>query len=228
MKNIQLFKVDPISKHKIQEMKEILIFPATSLVYSDDVIKSAIGNIQRDLMQRVAFLKNIGKDVEAYRLEQKTNYDIEMLQEVGYCKSMENYSIYFDGRKTGEPPYTLLDYFPDDYLMFIDESHITIPQVGGMYNGDRARKDNLIEYGFRLPSARDNRPLNFNEFVKKQGNTVYISATPSEYELQDSNKNVVELLTRPTGLVDPEIEIRKTEGQIDDVITEINKNVANG
>ncbi|KKP91906.1 MAG: excinuclease ABC subunit B, excinuclease ABC subunit B [candidate division WS6 bacterium GW2011_GWC1_36_11] len=198
-------------------MKEILIFPATSLVYSDDVIKSAIGNIQRDLMQRVAFLKNIGKDVEAYRLEQKTNYDIEMLQEVGYCKSMENYSIYFDGRKTGEPPYTLLDYFPDDYLMFIDESHITIPQVGGMYNGDRARKDNLIEYGFRLPSARDNRPLNFNEFVKKQGNTVYISATPSEYELQ-----------RPTGLVDPEIEIRKTEGQIDDVITEINKNVANG
>ena len=179
-------------------------------------------------MQRVAFLKNIGKDIEAYRLEQKTNYDIEMLQEVGYCKSMENYSIYFDGRKTGEAPYTLLDYFPDDYLMFIDESHITIPQVGGMYNGDRARKDNLIEYGFRLPSARDNRPLNFNEFVKKQGNTVYISATPSEYELQDSNKNVVELLTRPTGLVDPEIEIRKTEGQIDDVITEINKNVANG
>jgi excinuclease ABC subunit B len=223
-----IFKVDPISKHKIQEMNEILIFPATSLVYSDDVIKSAVGNIQRDLMQRVAFLKNIGKDIEAYRLEQKTNYDIEMLQEVGYCKSMENYSIYFDGRKTGEPPYTLLDYFSDDYLLFIDESHITIPQVGGMYNGDRARKDNLIEYGFRLPSARDNRPLNFNEFVKKQGTTVYISATPSEYELQDSNKSVVELLTRPTGLVDPEIEIRKTEGQIDDVITEINKNVANG
>jgi excinuclease ABC subunit B len=223
-----IYKIDPISKQKIQEMKEILIFPATSLVYSDDVIKAAVENIQRDLIQRVAFLKNIGKDVEAYRLEQKTNYDIEMLQEVGYCKSMENYSIYFDGRKTGEPPYTLLDYFPDNYLMFIDESHITIPQIGGMYNGDKARKDNLIEYGFRLPSARDNRPLNFNEFLKKQGTTVYISATPSEYELQDSNKSVVELLTRPTGLTDPEIEIRKTEGQIDDVIAEINQNVSRG
>jgi len=161
-------------------------------------------------------------------LEQKTNYDIEMLEQVGYCKSMENYSIYFDGRRTGEPPFTLLDYFPKDYLTFIDESHITIPQIGGMFNGDKARKDNLIEYGFRLPSARDNRPLNFKEFVQKQGNTLYISATPSEYELMDSNKTIVELLTRPTGLVDPTIDVRKTEGQIDDVITEITKNVARG
>lgn len=223
-----MYKVDPISKHKIETLKNILIFPATSLVYSDDVIKNAVKNIQKDLIQRVTFLKNIGKDIEAYRLEQKTNYDIEMLQEVGYCKSMENYSIYFDGRRTGEPPYTLLDYFPDDYLMFIDESHITIPQIGGMFNGDKARKDNLIEYGFRLPSARDNRPLNFREFTQKQGTTMYISATPAEYEVQDSNKTVVELLTRPTGLLDPKIEIRKTEGQIDDVITEINKNVAKG
>lgn len=223
-----MYKVDPISKHKIETLKNILIFPATSLVYSDDVIKNAVRNIQKDLIQRVTFLKNIGKDIEAYRLEQKTNYDIEMLQEVGYCKSMENYSIYFDGRRTGEPPYTLLDYFPDDYLMFIDESHITIPQIGGMFNGDKARKDNLIEYGFRLPSARDNRPLNFREFTQKQGTTMYISATPAEYEVQDSNKTVVELLTRPTGLLDPKIEIRKTEGQIDDVITEINKNVAKG
>ncbi len=223
-----IYKVDPISKHKIQEMKEILIFPATSLVYSDEVIKEASKRIQADLAQRAAFLKNIGKEIEAYRLEQKTNYDIEMLQEVGYCKSMENYSIYFDGRKTGEPPYTLLDYFPDDYLLFIDESHITIPQIGGMFNGDKARKDNLIEYGFRLPSARDNRPLNFKEFTQKQGNTLYISATPSEYEIQDSNKTIVELLTRPTGLLDPKIEVRKTEGQIDDVITEIEANVRNG
>jgi excinuclease ABC subunit B len=224
----KIFRIDPISKRKIEELKEVLIFPATSLVYSADVIHAATEKIQHDLVERITFLKNIGKDVEAYRLEQKTNYDIEMLQQVGYCKSMENYSIYFDGRKTGEPPFTLLDYFPKDYLMFIDESHITIPQIGGMFNGDKARKDNLIEYGFRLPSARDNRPLNFKEFVQKQGNTVYISATPSEYELIDSNKTVVELLTRPTGLVDPTIEVRKTEGQIDDVITEITKNIAKG
>jgi len=221
-------RVDPISKHKLEELREVLIFPATSLVYSADVICTAIQQIQQDLAERVTFLKNIGKDVEAYRLEQKTNYDIEMLEQVGYCKSMENYSIYFDGRRTGEPPFTLLDYFPKDYLTFIDESHITIPQIGGMFNGDKARKDNLIEYGFRLPSARDNRPLNFKEFVQKQGNTLYISATPSEYELMDSNKTIVELLTRPTGLVDPTIEVRKTEGQIDDVITEITKNVAKG
>jgi excinuclease ABC subunit B len=223
-----IYKVDPISKHKVEELKEVLIFPATSLVYSDDVIKNAVKHIQEDLIARVSFLKNIGKEMEAYRLEQKTNYDIEMLQEVGYCKSMENYSIYFDGRKTGEPPFTLLDYFPSDYLMFIDESHITIPQVGGMYFGDRSRKDNLIEYGFRLPSARDNRPLNFKEFTQKQGTTVYISATPNEYELQDSNKTVVELLTRPTGLLDPKVDVRKTEGQIDDVIKEINENVKKG
>ncbi len=220
-----IFRVDPISKHKLEELKDVLIFPATSLVYSADVIHTATEKIQHDLSERVAFLRNIGKDVEAYRLEQKTNYDIEMLQQIGYCKSMENYSIYFDGRRTGEPPFTLLDYFPKDYLTFIDESHITIPQIGGMFNGDKARKDNLIEYGFRLPSARDNRPLNFKEFVQKQGNTLYISATPSEYELMDSNKTIVELLTRPTGLVDPTIEVRKTEGQIDDVITEITKNV---
>lgn len=223
-----IFRVDPISKHKLEELKEVLIFPATSLVYSADAICTAIQRIQKDLTDRLAFLKNIGKDVEAYRLEQKTNYDIEMLQQVGYCKSMENYSIYFDGRRNGEPPFTLLDYFPKDYLTFIDESHITIPQIGGMFNGDKARKDNLIEYGFRLPSARDNRPLNFEEFVQKQGNTLYISATPSEYELMDSNKTIVELLTRPTGLVDPTIEVRKTEGQIDDVITEITKNVVKG
>ena len=218
-------KVHPITKQKLESLKEVLIFPATSLVYSEDVIKKAVGKIRVDLEKRVAFLKNIKKDVEAYRLEQKTNYDIEMLEQVGYCKSMENYSIYFDGRRSGEPPYTLLDYFPDDYLMFIDESHITIPQIGGMYNGDKVRKDNLIEYGFRLPTARDNRPLNFNEFRKRQGTTVYISATPSEWEVVDSNKSVIELLTRPTGLLDPQVEVRKSAGQIDDVIVEINNNV---
>jgi excinuclease ABC subunit B len=198
------------------------------LVYSEDIIKKAINRIREDLSNRVAFLKNIGKDLEAYRLEQKTNYDLEMLEQVGYCKSMENYSIYFDGRKTGEPPYTLLNYFPKDYLMFIDESHMTIPQIGGMYNGDKVRKDNLVEYGFRLPTARDNRPLNFNEFRQRQGTTVYISATPSDWEIKDSNGHVVELLTRPTGLLDPSVEVRKTKGQIDDVINEINKNVKKG
>ena len=221
-------KVHPLSKQKISEPNEILVFPATSLIYSQDVIKNAVEDIKKDLKKRLDFLRNIGKDIEAYRLEQKTNYDIEMLEQVGYCKSMENYSIYFDGRRPGEPPYTLLDYFPDDYLMFIDESHITIPQIGGMYNGDKARKDNLIEYGFRLPTARDNRPLNFKEFQKRQGTTVYFSATPAEWEIRDSNKNVVELLTRPTGLLDPTIEVRKTDGQIDDVITEINANVKKG
>ena len=224
----RISKVDPISKKKITEEKEVIIFPATSLVYSKDIIDNAVKNIQQDLEKRVNFLRNIGKEIEAHRLEQKTNYDIEMLQEVGYCKSMKNYSIYFDGRKSGEPPYTLLDYFPDDYMMFIDESHITIPQVSGMFNGDRARKDNLIEYGFRLPTARDNRPLNFEEFRKKQGRTIYFSATPGEWEINDSNKKIVELLTRPTGLLDPTIEVRKTEGQIDDVITEISKNIEKG
>jgi len=221
-------KVHPISKQKISELKDILIFPATSLIYSQDVIKEAVENIRKDLKKRLDFLKNIGKNIEAHRLEQKTNYDIEMLEQVGYCKSMENYSIYFDGRRPGEPPYTLLDYFPEDSLTFIDESHITIPQIGGMYSGDKARKDNLIEYGFRLPTARDNRPLNFKEFQKRQGTTVYLSATPSEWEVKDSNGRVVELLTRPTGLLDPVIDVRKTEGQIDDVIAEINKNVGNG
>lgn len=224
----KISKVDPISKRKITEEKEILIFPATSLVYSKETIDSAIGNIKRDLEQRATFLRNIGRELEAHRLEQKTNYDIEMLQEVGYCKSMENYSIYFDGRKPGQPPYTLLDYFPEDYLLFIDESHITIPQIGGMYNGDRVRKDNLIEYGFRLPTARDNRPLNFEEFRKKQGTTLYMSATPSEWELRDSNMQITELLTRPTGLLDPHLEVRPTLNQIDDVINEIRKNTEKG
>lgn len=217
--------VDPISKRKISEQKEVLIFPATSLVYSKDIIDEAVKRIRKDLEDRVSFLENIGKNLEAQRLQQKTNYDLEMLEEVGYCKSMENYSIYFDGRRPGEPPYTLLDYFPDDYLLFIDESHMTIPQIGGMFNGDRIRKDNLIEYGFRLPTARDNRPLNFEEFRKRQGKTLYISATPAEWELKDSNNVVVELLTRPTGLLDPKIEVRPIKNQIDDVINEISKNV---
>jgi excinuclease ABC subunit B len=218
-------RIHPITRQKIEELSELDIFPATALVYERDTLLDAIEMIKRDLKKRVDFLRNIGKDVEAQRLEQKTMYDIEMMASVGYCKSMENYSIYFDGRKPGEAPYTLLDYFPDDYLLLVDESHITIPQVRGMYNGDRARKTNLIEYGFRLPTAYDNRPLNFSEFQKRQGKTVYISATPDEWEIQDSNNTVIELLTRPTGLLDPKIEVRDTENQIDDVISEIRSNI---
>jgi len=220
--------IEPISKQKINSVDNLDIFPATPLVYDAETMAQAVTNIEKDLAQRVAFLRNLGKEVEAQRLEQKTRYDIEMMTQIGFCKSMENYSIYFDGRKTGQPPYTLLDYFPDDYLMFVDESHITIPQVGGMFNGDRARKTNLIEHGFRLPSAYDNRPLNFNEFRKKQKETVYLSATPDEWEIRDSNNVVVELLTRPTGLLDPSIDIRKTENQIDDVISEVRKNTEKG
>ena len=218
-------RIHPITRQKVEELKELDIFPATPLVFERSTILDAVGRIKGDLKKRVDFLKNIGKLVEAQRLEQKTMYDIEMLTEVGYCKSMENYSIYFDGRSIGEPPYTLLDYFPKDYLLLVDESHITLPQVRGMFKGDRARKSNLIEYGFRLPTAYDNRPLNFKEFRKKQGKTIYLSATPEEWELRDSNNCVSELLTRPTGLLDPVIDVRPTENQIDDVITEISKNV---
>jgi excinuclease ABC subunit B len=220
-------RIHPITRQKIEDLKELDIFPATALVYERDTLLDAVSMIKQDLKKRVDFLKNIGKLVEAQRLEQKTMYDIEMLTSIGYCKSMENYSIYFDGRRQGEAPFTLLDYFPDDYLLLVDESHITIPQVRGMFNGDRARKTNLIEYGFRLPTAYDNRPLNFKEFQKRQGNTVYISATPDEWEIKDSNNNVSELLTRPTGLLDPLIDTRKTDGQIDDVISEIRSNVEN-
>jgi excinuclease ABC subunit B len=219
--------IDSLTGHKLQNKDNVEIYPATSMVYENDVLEKAIENIKSDLEKRVNFLKNIGKELEANRLKQKTMYDLEMISEVGYCKSMENYSIYFDGRKSGEPPYTLLDYFGDDFLMFIDESHITIPQVGGMFNGDKARKDNLIEYGFRLPTASDNRPLHFDEFYKKLPNTVYVSATPNEWEIRDSNKNIVELLTRPTGLIDPIIEVKPTLNQIDDVLVQVRECIAN-
>ena len=219
--------IEPISRKKISTVDNLDIFPATPLVYDADTMAEAVTNIEKDLEKRTAFLRNLGKEVEAQRLEQKTRYDIEMMTQIGYCKSMENYSIYFDGRKIGQPPFTLLDYFPNDYLMFIDESHITIPQVAGMFNGDRARKINLIEHGFRLPTAYDNRPLNFEEFRKKQKDSIYYSATPNEWEIKDSNNIVVELLTRPTGLLDPQLDIRKTENQIDDVINEVRKNIEN-
>jgi len=173
--------IEPLTAHKLTILKEVEIFPSKSFIFEKEIIGKAIEKIRIDLDERVAFLKNTGKNLEAERLTQRTNYDLEMLAQVGYCKGMENYSAYFEGRKSGEPPYTLLDYFPKDYLLFIDESHMTVPQVRGMYNGDRARKETLIDYGFRLPSARDNRPLAFSEFLEKRGNTVYVSATPDEW-----------------------------------------------
>jgi excinuclease ABC subunit B len=217
--------IEPISKQKIKDVNNLDIFPATPLVYDTDIIEKAIEKIEHDLNKRVQFLKNLNKVIEAQRLEQKTRYDLEMMKQIGFCKSMENYSIYFDGRRRGQAPYTLLDYFPNNYLMFIDESHITIPQIGGMYSGDKARKTNLIEHGFRLPTAYDNRPLNFKEFQKKQKDTIYLSATPDKWEIQDSKDTVVELLTRPTGLIDPSIDIRPIQNQIDDVINEVRSNI---
>lgn len=224
----RISEFDSLTGHKMRELEQVEIFPATSLVYENHVLENAIGGIEDDLKKRIEYYKKNGMELEAQRIEQKTNYDIEMLREVGYCKSMENYSIYFDGRKTGEPPYTLLNYFPDDYLLFVDESHITIPQVGGMSKGDSARKDNLINHGFRLPSASDNRPLNFNEFKQRQGTTIYFSATPNAWEIEESGGEVVELLTRPTGLLDPKLDIRPSENQIDDVIHECQETIKRG
>ncbi|MGC7880223.1 helicase-related protein, partial [Desulforudis sp. 1190] len=185
----------------------------------------AIRGIETELEQRLAELRAAGKLLEAQRLEQRTNYDLEMLKEVGYCKGIENYSRHLTGRAPGEPPYTLLDFFPEDMLVVIDESHITVPQIGGMYEGDRSRKEALVEHGFRLPSAFDNRPLTFAEFAAHVGQTVYISATPGPYELKHSAR-VVEQIVRPTGLVDPEMVVRPTRGQIDDLLGEIRQRVA--
>lgn len=195
----------------------IVLYPAKHYVTAQDRIQSGIKQIQHDLEIRLKELKDSGKTIEAYRLEQRTNYDLEMIMEIGFCKGIENYSRYFDGREPGGTPYTLMDFFPDDYLLVIDESHITVPQVRGMYNGDRARKSTLIEHGFRLPSALDNRPLNFEEFMRKTNQTLYVSATPNDFELSLSVGNVVEQLIRPTGIIDPHVEILPTKNQIDDL-----------
>jgi len=220
--------VDKLTGQRIRDVNEVEIFPSKSFIFNPDVINKATGKIEQDLEKRIKFLKNLGKDLEAKRLEQKTKYDIEMIREVGYCKGMENYSIYFEERESGSPPFTLMDYFPKDYLFFVDESHITIPQVGGMFGGDKSRKDTLIEYGFRLPSARDNRPLNFDEFFTRRGKTIYFSATPDNWEMNLAKDNVTELLTRPTGLLDPELSVRPTKNQIDNLIDEIKKTVEKG
>lgn len=219
-------EIDALTGQVRNRLKHTVIFPASHYVFEHDKMKVALAEIQRDLDERIEYFKNAGKFIEAQRIEQRVNYDMEMLREVGYCSGIENYSRYFDGRKPGMPPFTLLDYFPDDFLLFVDESHMTLPQVRAMFGGDLSRKTSLVDYGFRLPAAYDNRPLNFEEFKARIGQTVFVSATPAPYELSLTGGRFVEQIIRPTGLVDPEIEVRKIEGQIDDLLGEINKTVA--
>lgn len=220
-------EIDYLTGEVLAEPKEIEIFPAKHYVVPQDRIAKIIPVVERELEQQVKTLKTNGKNLEAERLLQRTNYDMEMLREVGYISGIENYSRYLEGRTPGEPPSTLIDYFPKDFLLFVDESHMTIPQIGGMSEGDRSRKEMLIEHGFRLPSASDNRPLRFDEFLKKVNQAVYVSATPGKWELERSEQ-VVEQLIRPTGLIDPSVEVRPTEHQIDDLINEIQATVAKG
>ncbi|WP_028841730.1 excinuclease ABC subunit UvrB [Thermodesulfobacterium hveragerdense] len=217
--------IDPFRGKVLGKVNEVLIFPASHYVTSEDKLKVAIKGIKKELKERVEWFRSQGQYLYAERLEKRTLYDLELLEEIGYCKGIENYSRYLDGRKPGEPPYTLLDYFPDDFLIFIDESHITIPQLRGMYRGDRSRKETLVEYGFRLPSALDNRPLTFEEFEERVNQVIYVSATPGEYELEKAQGRVIEQIIRPTGLLDPKVEIRPSENQVEDLFFEIKKRV---
>ena len=208
---------------KMQKVDSISIYPANMFSTQESALQKAITEIQLDLGKQVSFFNEVGKNLEAKRLNERTLFDIEMMQELGYCSGIENYSRYIDGREPGTRPFCLIDYFPDDFLTIIDESHVTLPQIRAMYGGDRSRKENLVEYGFRLPSAMDNRPLTFEEFEGLQNQVIFVSATPSDYELNKSEGIIVEQIIRPTGLLDPEIEIRSTENQIDDVLNEVQK-----
>lgn len=214
-----------LKNKEAQTLEKIKILPAKHFMTPEDRMKVALKNIEKELDQRLKILKKEGKEIEAYRLERKTNYDLEMIREVGYCNGIENYSRHLTGRKTGLPPATLVDFFPKDYLLFVDESHVTLPQIRGMYAGDQARKQTLVDFGFRLPSAKDNRPLNFREFNQRINQAIYVSATPQDYEIGKS-KQVVEQIIRPTGLLDPEIEVRKNKNQIEDLVMEIESRVA--
>jgi excinuclease ABC subunit B len=217
-------EVDALTGEILGETEHVSIFPATHFLTDSEHMEHAIASIQKELDMRLAILKENNQLLEAQRLEQRTNYDIEMLREMGYTSGIENYSRHMDGRKEGEPPYTLIDFFPDDYLIVIDESHVTMPQIRGMYNGDRARKQMLVDYGFRLPSALDNRPLRLEEFEKHVNQIIYVSATPGPYEHEQTD-SVVQQIIRPTGLLDPVIEVRPIMGQIDDLVGEINERV---
>ncbi len=217
-------EVDPLTGEILGDRDHVAIFPATHFMTNEARMEEAVNGITKELKERTDQLKSAGKLLEAQRLEQRTTYDVEMLKEMGYCSGIENYSRHMDGRKPGEPPFTLLDFFPKDFLIVVDESHVTMPQVRGMYNGDRSRKQMLVDYGFRLPSALDNRPLKLSEFEKHVHQIVYMSATPGPYEREQTD-HVVEQIIRPTGLLDPEVEVRKTEGQMDDLVSEIHKRV---
>ena len=214
-------EVDSLTFHTIENFQDYQIYPANLFVTSKEQTENAIRNIQDDLVQQVAYFKEMGDEIKAQRIKERVEYDIEMIKELGHCSGIENYSRYFDGRQPGDRPYCLLDFFPKDYLMVIDESHVTVPQINAMYGGDRARKQNLVEYGFRLPAAFDNRPLRFEEFHEMIHQVIYVSATPADYELQEAEGVVVEQIIRPTGLLDPEIEVRPSENQIDDLLEEI-------
>lgn len=216
---------DPISGQRIDKYENIRIYPANIFVTSKDRLDVAQHNIRTDLIKQVDYFKEIGKHLEAKRLEERVNFDLEMIQELGYCSGIENYSRYLDGRDAGSRPFCLIDYFPKDFMLLVDESHVTLPQVRAMYGGDRSRKENLVEYGFRLPAAMDNRPLQFDEFESIIPQTIYVSATPADYELEQSEGIIVEQIIRPTGLLDPLIEIRPTQNQIDDLLEEITKRV---
>jgi excinuclease ABC subunit B len=223
----RLSVIDPITGENLRELPRTQIFPATHYVAGAERMQRAMGKIEAELQERLAWFEQEGKLLEAQRLRMRTQYDLEMMSEVGYCNGIENYSMHIDGRDFGEPPFTLLDYFPDDFLLVIDESHQAVPQLHGQYEGDRSRKDVLVEHGFRLPSARDNRPLQFEEVLERINQCVFMSATPGPYELRTSAQ-VVEQIVRPTGLVDPEVVVKPTKGQIDDLIESVNDRVTKG
>ena len=215
-------ELDPITLNRLGRYAEYQLYPANLFMTSQEQTNKAIHDIQDDLTKQVAFFEEVGEEIKAQRIKERVEYDMEMIKELGHCSGIENYSRYFDGRKAGERPYCLLDFFPDDYLMVIDESHVSVPQISAMYGGDRARKTNLVEYGFRLPAAFDNRPLTFDEFQSMIHQVIYVSATPADFELEEAEGVVVEQVIRPTGLLDPEIEVRPSEHQIDDLLEEIN------
>ena len=217
----KISEINPLTGKAIGTRSHVMIFPNSHYVTTKEKMDRAIGTIEQELEERIKFFKNQGKLIEAQRIEERTNFDIEMMKETGFCQGIENYSRHISGREAGSPPFTLFDYFPKDFLLLIDESHATIPQVRAMYNGDRARKDSLVNYGFRLPSAYDNRPLTFKEFEERINQVVFVSATPADYEKEHSKDNVVEQIIRPTGLLDPKIEVKPIENQIDDLIEQI-------
>lgn len=221
----KISEINPLTGKVIATRNHVMIFPNSHYVTTADKMERAICTIEEELQERIKYFKDNGKLIEAQRIEERTNFDIEMMKETGFCQGIENYSRHISGREPGSAPFTLFDYFPKDFLLLIDESHATIPQVRAMYNGDRARKESLVKYGFRLPSAFDNRPLKFNEFEQRINQVIFVSATPAEYELEHSKGNVVEQIIRPTGLLDPKIEVKPVENQIDDLIEQIRERV---